>query len=77
MAVSDIYEVIQTPQAEEHIRQIVHYVAVNLKNPDAAYGFLDKIDLLDEYLMKSPQKCGFIDVYPWNSFIHKTVIEGT
>ena len=75
MAVNDIYDVVQTPQAEEHLRQITYYIAVKLKNPGAADAFLDKVEMLDEYLMYSPHKCAFTDVEPWDNLIHKTVIE--
>ena len=42
MAVNDVYEVVQTPQAEEHLRQITYYIAVKLRNPGAAH-IWDKI----------------------------------
>lgn len=76
MAVNDIYEVIQTPQAEGHLRSIAYYIAVELKNLDAAESFLDEVDLLDDYLRHSPQMCGFTDEEPWKDFIHKTKIKG-
>ena len=46
MAVNDIYDVVQTPQAEELLRQITYYIAVKLKNPGAVNDFLDKVEII-------------------------------
>ena len=37
----NVYEVKSTRQAEEQIREIAWYIAVELKNPDAAQNLMD------------------------------------
>jgi len=76
MAELELYEVIQTPQAEEHLEGIVRYISLNLQNPDAARHFLDQIDEMEERLQTYPKKCRFTPEKPWNSTIRRTKVNG-
>lgn len=39
-----MYEVLVSPQAEDDLERIIHYIAVELGNPTAATALVEKID---------------------------------
>ena len=56
-----------TSQAEEQIHEIIHYIAYELKSPDAALHLLDTLENSFESLTRFPQRVALIDEEPWHT----------
>lgn len=70
------YSVEVTPQASEQMREIVLYVAKELKNRDAALGLLDAFENAILSLEEFPERVALTPEEPWRSEgIHQLVVE--
>ncbi len=54
-----------TSQAEEQIQEIIHYIAFELKAPEAALHLLDTFEDAFTSLAHFPQRVTLIDKKPW------------
>ena len=63
----NVFEVTITPQAESQLENIAHYIASELKDPDAAENLVDDIIDAVEGLSHNPEKYHPIDDEPWGS----------
>lgn len=63
----NVYEVKPTRQAEEQMRDIAWYIAVELHNPDAAENLIDELGAAFGKLAKNPEKHPLVDEEPWRS----------
>lgn len=63
----DNYIVKLTSQAEEHIQEIMHYIAYELKAPDAALHLLDTLEDAFSSLSKFPQRIALTNEDPWHT----------
>ena len=61
----NVFEVVFTPQAEEQLEDIAHYIAVELRNPIAAEKFIDELVGESLKLSHNPEKHRLIDEEPW------------
>lgn len=61
----NVYTVKLTRQAEEQMREIAWYIAVELSNPDAAESLMEKLGALIEKIGTNPEKYPFVDEEPW------------
>lgn len=64
---TDIYAVKVTAQAQEQIREIAHYIAMELQAPDAASDLLDKLETAIVSLGEFPCRVALTDEEPWRS----------
>lgn len=70
------YRVKVTEQAEEHLREIVRYIAVQLKAPEAAHHFLDAFEQEMLSLSQFPGRFALVDEEPWHSQgVHKMALK--
>lgn len=58
------YNIKITSQAEEQIQEIIHYIAYDLKAPDAALHLLDTLEDSSTSLTHFPQRVALIDEEP-------------
>lgn len=71
-----MYVVNITKYAEEQLREIVHYIANELKAPDSALHMLELLENEINTLSQFPQRIVLVDEEPWHSEgIHKMVIK--
>jgi len=63
----DDYIVKTTSQAEEQIQEIIHYIAFELKAPEAALNLLDTLENAFVSLAHFPQRVALIDKEPWRT----------
>lgn len=56
MEVINVFEVTITPQAESQLENIAHYIASELKDPDAAENLVDDIIDAVEGLSHTPEE---------------------
>ena len=61
----NVFEVRLTRQAEEQLRGIAIYIAVELKNPDASTELMDDLEEELTRLGKNPEKYRLVDEQPW------------
>ena len=61
------YQIHITRQAEEQMREIARYIAVELQNPDAAEGLLDALGESMQSLCVFPAKLPLVLEEPWRS----------
>lgn len=70
------YSVEVTLQASEQIREIVLYVAKELKNKDAALGLLDAFENAILSLEEFPERVALTQEEPWRSEgVHLLIVE--
>ena len=73
---TNIYTVEITSQAEEQMQEITHYIAFELKAPDAALHLLDELEDFFLSLSEFPQRIPLTDEEPWRtSGIHRLPIK--
>lgn len=73
---TDEYVVKVTTQAQEQLREIVHYVAFNLQAPAAAAGLLDTLEQSIASLSQFPSRIALTEDEPWHSCgIHKMAVK--
>lgn len=71
-----IYTVKTTSQAEEQIQEIIHYVADELKAPDAALHLLDALEDSFISLTHFPQRVALVEEELWrNKGIHRLPVK--
>ena len=71
-----IYKVKTTSQAEEQMQEIIHYIAYELKAPDAALHLLDALEDSFVSLTHFPQRVALVDEEPWrNKGIHRLPVK--
>ena len=63
----NVFDVIITPQAETQLENIAHYIASELKDPDAAENRVDDIIGAVDGLSHNPEEYRPIDEEPWGS----------
>jgi len=69
------YLVKVTEQAQEQMREIAHYIAFELKAPDAALHMLDSLETAIASLARMPNSIALTEEEPWHSFgIHKKIV---
>ncbi len=61
------YIVKTTSQAEEQIREIVHYITFELKAPEAAFHLLDTFEDVFISLAHFPQRVALVAEEPWHT----------
>ena len=61
------YNVKITSQAQEQIQEIMHYIAQELKAPDAALHMLDVLEDSFTSLTHFPQRIALTDEEPWRT----------
>lgn len=61
------YNVRITSQAEEQIKEIMHYITNDLKAPDAALQLLDILEDSFTSLAHFPQRVVLVDEEPWHT----------
>ena len=72
----ETYFVKVTTQAEEQMREIVQYIASELKAPKAALCLLDAIEEAISSLSQFPQRVALTEEEPWHSYgIHKMPVK--
>jgi len=54
-----MYEVLVSPEADADLDQIIRYIAIDLRNPEAASALADKIDARLNDLETMPNKFAF------------------
>ncbi len=59
------YIVKTTSQAEEQIQEIVHYIVLELKAPEAALHLLDTLEDAFTSLAQFPQRVALVAEEPW------------
>lgn len=70
---SDIYQVIILPEAQQDIRSIVLYVARELAAPQAALNLQEEFEKEIKSLAKMPKRIKTVDEQPWkDTGIRKT-----
>jgi len=70
---SDIYQVIILPEAQQDIRSIVLYVARELAAPQAALNLQEEFEKEIKSLAKMPKRIKTVDEQPWkDTGIQKT-----
>lgn len=70
------YTVKITSQAEEQIREIIHYIAHELKAPDAALHLLGALEDSFASLTDFPQRVALVDEEPWqDNGIHRLPVK--
>ena len=62
---SKLYQVKVTDQAEGQMREIARYIAVELKNPDAAINLLDLFQTAMDSLNEMPDRIALTEEGPW------------
>ena len=62
-----IYNVKVTSQAEDQIQEVMHYIAYELKAPDAALHLLDALEDSFTSLAKFPQRAILVEDEPWHT----------
>ena len=73
---TNIYTIEITAQAEEQMQEITHYIAFELKAPDAALHLLDELEDFFLSLSEFPQRIPLTDEKPWRtSGIHRLPIK--
>lgn len=71
-----IYTVKITSQAQEQMQEITHYIAHELKAPDAALLLLEKLENAFDSLTEFPQRVALIDKEPWHTNgIHRLLVK--
>ncbi len=71
-----LYTVKTTSQAEEQIQEIIHYIAHELKAPDAALRLLDTLEASFISLTQFPQRVALVEEEPWrNNGIHRLPVK--
>ena len=71
-----LYTVKTTLQAEEQILEIIHYIAHELKAPDAALHLLDALEASFVSLAQFPQRVALVEEEPWrNNGIHRLPVK--
>lgn len=71
-----LYTVKTTSQAEEQIQEIIHYIAHELKAPDAALHLLDTLEASFVSLTQFPQRVALVEEEPWrNNGIHRLPVK--
>ncbi len=63
----NVYGVKTTRQAEEQMRAIAWYIAVELYNPEAAENLMDDIGEIFLMLEKNPERHPMVNDEPWRS----------
>ena len=61
------YCIIVTPQAEEQIRDIAYYIAVDLQEPGAAEVFVDELQEAFQTISSNPERQFLVEDEPWHS----------
>lgn len=70
------YNVKITPQAEEQIQEIMHYITKDLKAPAAALHLLDALEDSFTSLAHFPQRVVLVDEEPWHtSKVHRLPVK--
>ena len=64
------YCIIVTPQAEEQIRDIAYYIAVNLQEPGAAEEFVDELQEAFQTISSNPERPKAVYMSLSKSFIN-------
>lgn len=62
-----IYTVRITSQAENQMQEIIHYIAYDLKAPDAALHLLDALEDSFASLAQFPQRVVLVEDEPWHT----------
>lgn len=62
-----IYTVRITSQAENQMQEIIHYIAYELKAPDAALHLLDALEDSFASLAQFPQRVVLVEDEPWHT----------
>lgn len=71
-----VYTVKTTSQAEEQMQEIIHYIAHELKAPDAAVHLLDALEDSFISLTSFPQRVALVEEEPWrNNGIHRLPVK--
>lgn len=71
-----IYTVKITSQAEEQMQEIIHYIAYELKAPDAALHLMDALEDSFVSLSHLPQRVALVDEELWrNKGIHRLPVK--
>ena len=71
-----LYTVKTTSQAEEQIQEIIHYIAHELKAPDAALHLLDTLEASFVSLTQFPQRVALVEEETWrNNGIHRLPVK--
>lgn len=72
----ETYNVNITSQAEKQIQEIIHYIAHELKAPDAALHLLDTLEDSFASLAHFPQRVTLLNEEPWHTNrIHRLPIK--
>ncbi len=61
------YCIIVTPQAEEQIRDIAYYIAVDLQELGAAEVFVDELQEAFQTISSNPERQFLVEDEPWHS----------
>ena len=61
------YCIIVTPQAEEQIRDIAYYIAVDIQEPGAAEVFVDELQETFQTISSNPERQFLVEDEPWHS----------
>lgn len=73
---SENYEVKITRQAQEQMKEIVHYISHELLAPEAAGHLLDKLETAIYSLAEMPGRMALVDEEPWRSEgVRKTMVK--
>lgn len=70
------YTIKITSQAQEQLREILHYIAFELEAPDAAVQMLDKLQKDIASLSYFPNRIALTEEEPWHSMgIHRMPVK--
>ena len=73
---ADFYTVNMTEQAREQLREIVHYISVQLQAPETALRILDVLEEEITSLSQFPNRIALTEEEPWHSYgIHKMPVK--
>lgn len=73
---ADFYTVTMTKQAQEQLREIVHYISVQLQAPETALRMLDVPEEEITSLSQLPKCIALTEEEPWHSYgIHKMPVK--
>ena len=64
---ADFYTVNMTEQAREQLREIVHYISVQLQAPETALRILDVLEEEITSLSQFPNRIALTEEEPWHS----------
>ena len=73
---SDIFNVIYSPQAKDDLRSIYSYIAFDLQAPDTAKNQVSRIQKVIRSLDFMPERYSIVDWEPWQSMqMHKLPVD--